>query len=187
MPAGLALSGQRLYVTEAGINAVAVVDTHTAQVLGHIAAGWFPTAAAVAADGKSLYVVNTKGKGSGPNGGDNFISPIPAAMSASLSSAAYPWCPSRTNRNWRQARRAWSPTIDPALLPDKPLPLLHHVFLIIPVNRTYDEILGDLPRADGDPEAGALGHERVAGEHGAGSNHCGYTQRPRVRATLWYQ
>lgn len=67
MPSGLGLQGKRLYVTEAGINAVAVIDTKTDKVLGHIPVGWYPSAVAVAHDGRSLYVVNTKGKGSGPN------------------------------------------------------------------------------------------------------------------------
>ncbi len=31
--------------------------------------GWNPSAVAFSPDGKTLYVVNTKGKGAGPNGG----------------------------------------------------------------------------------------------------------------------
>ena len=69
MPAGLALRGQRLYVAEAGIDAVAVIDTGSHRILGHMPVGWYPTAAAVSPDGTLLYVANTKGKGSGPNGG----------------------------------------------------------------------------------------------------------------------
>ena len=53
MPAGLALHGDRLYVTEAGINAVAVIDAAAGRVLGHLPVGWYPTAAAVSADGRT--------------------------------------------------------------------------------------------------------------------------------------
>ena len=73
MPAGLALRGQRLYVAEAGIDAVAVIDTGSRRILGHMPAGWYPTATAVSPDGTLLYVANTKGKGSGPNGGSASI------------------------------------------------------------------------------------------------------------------
>ena len=41
--------------------------------------------------------------------------------------------------------------------PDAKLPTLRHVFLIIRENRTYDEILGDLPGGDGDPKLARWG------------------------------
>jgi len=87
IPFGLALSPdkKRLYVAEAGINAVAVIDVATpsgaalnstskgaATVLGHLPVGWFPSKLAVSPDGKKLIVANAKGYGSGPNGGYTF-------------------------------------------------------------------------------------------------------------------
>lgn len=74
IPFGLALSpdNQRLYVAEAGINAVAVVDLKDNSVLGHIPVGWFPSKLKVSNDGGKLIVANAKGFGSGPNGGPNF-------------------------------------------------------------------------------------------------------------------
>ncbi|NDD64044.1 MAG: hypothetical protein EBZ36_08715, partial [Acidobacteria bacterium] len=74
IPFGLALSPdeRRLYVAEAGINAVAVVDTARLSVLGHIPTAWFPSQVAVSADGQTLYVASAKGYGSGPNGGPGF-------------------------------------------------------------------------------------------------------------------
>jgi YVTN family beta-propeller protein len=67
MPFGLAWADDRLYVTESGTNSVAVIDTNSNQVLTHIPVGWYPAAIAVAPDHRSLYVVNNRGKGSGPN------------------------------------------------------------------------------------------------------------------------
>ena len=157
MPAGLALSGKRLYVTEAGINAVAVVDTDTAQVLGHIAAGWFPTAAAVSPDGKALYVVNTKGKGSGPNGGDNFHPSDTGSYVGELEFGSVSVVPLTDESQLAASTASVLANNQAALQPDRPLPLLRHVFLIIRENRTYDEILGDLPRADGDPKLARWG------------------------------
>ena len=74
IPFGLALSPdqKRLYVAEAGINAVAVIDVPTLAVLGHIPTGWFPSKLKVSPDAKKLIVANAKGYGSGPNGGRTF-------------------------------------------------------------------------------------------------------------------
>ncbi len=74
IPFGLAVSPDetRLYVAEAGINAVGVVDIPTMTVLGHLPVGWFPAKLAVSPDGRSLIVANAKGFGSGPNGGRDF-------------------------------------------------------------------------------------------------------------------
>lgn len=98
IPFGLALSPdkKRLYVAEAGINAVAVIalwsddskssdrsgnnrsddfessDRFAARVIGHLPVGWFPSKLAISPDGKKLIVANAKGYGSGPNGGYTF-------------------------------------------------------------------------------------------------------------------
>ena len=74
LPFGMALSPdeKRLYVACSGINAVAVLDAHKAEVLGYIPTAWFPARVAVSADNRTLYVANGKGFGAGPNGGPNF-------------------------------------------------------------------------------------------------------------------
>lgn len=66
-PLGMAFDQKsgRLLVTEAGINAVAVIDPESRRVLGHLPVGWFPTAIAVH-DGQ-IYVANSKGLGTGPS------------------------------------------------------------------------------------------------------------------------
>jgi DNA-binding beta-propeller fold protein YncE len=71
-PVSLALSpdAKYLYVAEAGINAIAVIrleGRNSAKVLGHIPTGWWPSAVRVSADGATLYVANSKGRGAGPN------------------------------------------------------------------------------------------------------------------------
>jgi YVTN family beta-propeller protein len=67
-PNALAVSpdNTRVYVAEAGINSVAVLDTTdptNPKLLGRIGTGWYPTGVAVSPDGKSLYVANAKGIG----------------------------------------------------------------------------------------------------------------------------
>src|SRR5262249_41281972 len=73
-PVALALSPdeQFLFVAEAGLNAIAVVDLTgpAPRLLGQIPAGWWPSAVRVAPDGRALYVLNSKGRGVGPNDGE---------------------------------------------------------------------------------------------------------------------
>jgi YVTN family beta-propeller protein len=70
-PAGLAVSpdGKRLYVCEVGINAVAVLDTKTLAVLGHIPTACYPYRVAISPDGRQLVCVCFRGFGNGPNAG----------------------------------------------------------------------------------------------------------------------
>ena len=74
LPFGLALSPDErwLYVACAGINAVAVLDTERARVVGYLPTAWFPARLAVSRSGATLYVASAKGFGAGPNGGPNF-------------------------------------------------------------------------------------------------------------------
>lgn len=151
MPSGLALHGSRLYVTEAGIDALAVIDTATGRLLGHIPVGWNPSAVIASQDGRTLYVINTKGRGTGPNAGPRFhgaksyigdlafggVSVIPANTPVDTDSVV------RNN--------------EAELRNNHPLPKLRHVFFIIRENRTFDEILGDLPGANGMPALARYG------------------------------
>ena len=72
-PVALALApdGRALYVAEAGLNAIGVVDLAGgpagARVVGHLPTGWWPSAVAVSRDGRTLFVANAKGRGAGPN------------------------------------------------------------------------------------------------------------------------
>lgn len=158
MPAAVSLGGDRLYVAEAGINAVAVVDRVTGKVLGHVPTGWYPAALALSKDGRSLYVVNSKGRGSGPNGGASFPSTSPghyigeleygslSVISLEMTPEALAAATAKVVRN-----------NEAALNPDQHPPRLKHVFLIVRENRTFDEILGDLPNVNGDPSLGRYG------------------------------
>jgi Lactonase, 7-bladed beta-propeller len=69
-PVALRLSPDQrtLYVAEAGINAVGVlaVERGSLEVLGHIPVGWWPSSVDVSADGRTLFVANSKGRGAGP-------------------------------------------------------------------------------------------------------------------------
>ncbi|ARK13475.1 bifunctional YncE family protein/alkaline phosphatase family protein [Fibrella sp. ES10-3-2-2] len=177
IPFGLALSpdSKRLFVAEAGINAVAVIDVPTLAVVGHIPAGWFPSKLKVSQDGTKLMVANAKGFGSGPNGGKAFTlgdrgSYIGNLMNGTVSVMTIPtdaelkaeteqvirnnftFTPVSNPANAGQAVLATNPI--PAYpgqkrAADAPNPIKHIVF-IAKENRTYDELLGQLPGGRGD-------------------------------------
>lgn len=158
MPAGLTADAGHLYVAESGINAVGVIDKKSGRVLGHIPVGWYPSALAVSPDGNTLYVVNTKGKGAGPNGGSAFPSDAPGHYIGELEYGSV----SAISLKMRSADLAhMTGTVlrdnEAALMPDRRLPHLKHTFLIIRENRTFDEVLGDLPGANGDPKLARYG------------------------------
>jgi YVTN family beta-propeller protein len=156
MPSGLAVRDGRVYVAESGINAVGVVDAATLTVIEHIPVGWNPTALALSANGETLFVVNTKGKGTGPNGGKNHDPRKPAYIGqlemGSLSVIALKdlGAPDTLTQAVIAANLA-----DIAGQPE--LPHLKHCFLVIRENRTYDEVLGDVAGANGDPALARYG------------------------------
>ncbi|MEZ0483321.1 bifunctional YncE family protein/alkaline phosphatase family protein [Fibrella aquatica] len=177
IPFGLALSpnNKRLFVAEAGINAVAVIDVASLAVVGHIPAGWFPSKLKVSQDGKQLIVANAKGFGSGPNGGKTFTlsdkgSYIGNLMNGTVSVMSIPtdtelkaeteqvvqnnftFTPISNPADAGQAVPATNPI--PAYpgqprVANAPNPIKHIVF-IAKENRTYDEVLGQLPGGRGD-------------------------------------
>jgi YVTN family beta-propeller protein len=151
LPLGMAYhepSG-RLLVAEAGINAVGVIDWRERRMAGHIPAGWFPTR--VALDGDTVFVANAKGLGVGPNApgpvasasappqirqGSISVFPMPKPEELAASTAFV------LEANGFAAR-----DVAPAPLPAG----IRYVVLIVKENRTYDEVMGDVPGASNGP------------------------------------
>jgi DNA-binding beta-propeller fold protein YncE len=189
-PNGLALSsdGARLYVAEADNNAVAVFDlsSQTAgiaaargadRLIGRIPAGWYP--AALLLTRESLFVLNGKGRGTRTN--PDFPMPhveLPAdatfyvlgqlngtitTLPANLQPNDLPQLTSRVERanNWDK------PATNTAKYPP-----FKHVIYVIKENRTYDQVFGDMPQADGDaslvffPRAISPNHHALAERFG---------------------
>ncbi len=161
----LSLDGSRLYVAEADANAVAVFDLAAAtagiesahgddRLAGRLPAGWYPTA--LLASGKTLAVVNGKGKGTGPNP-DGAVPGVHKAVGHAYTLGqldgtvtVLPEVPhgnalAALTRRVVQADR-WDRPRQP-----RKYPPFEHVVYILKENRTYDQVLGDLPGADGDP------------------------------------
>lgn len=163
MPSGLALANGRLYIAESGIDAVAVVNSSSMRVIEHIPVGWNPSAVALSPDGALLYVVNTKGKGAGPNGGSLHRADAPTYVgsleygSVSVIHLDELQSPEVLTKTVVAGNRA-------AIAERQTLPRLKHCFLVIRENRTYDEMLGDISRANGDPDLARYGLDGWAQE-----------------------
>jgi YVTN family beta-propeller protein len=156
MPSGVALRSNRIYVAESGMNAVAVLDPAEMKVIEHIPVGWNPSAIDLSPDGRTLYVINTKGKGTGPNGGAQHDPHAPSYVGSlefgSLS--AIPLASLPTPEALTQTVIAGNTAV---IANRAALPHLKHCFLVIRENRTYDEVLGDVPGSNGDASLARYG------------------------------
>ena len=170
-PNALAVSGDRLYVANAGNNDVAVVQLGPSDaVIGLIPTAWYPTGIAVAPDGTELYVTNAKGLGTGPNpnGPSPYRRDTPASQFvASMAVGTLSMVPAPgqgelerytarvianngfDERGQVRAVAAAEAQIVPRR-PGEPSPI-KHVIYVIKENRTYDQILGSLGKGNGDP------------------------------------
>ncbi len=156
MSSGLAIHEGRIYVAESGIDAVGVVDAISMQVVAHVPVGWNPSAVAFSPDGKMLYVVNTKGKGAGPNAGKGHDPKMPTYV-GSLELGSLSAIPLDTLAPAGESTQAVIAANTAAVANRPPLPRLKHCFLVIRENRTYDEVLGDVAGANGDPTLARFG------------------------------
>ncbi len=162
-PDSLALSpdGRTLFVANAYTNTVAVFDVGErgkGRALGFIPTGWFPTAVRVAPDARRLLVVSARG-----------LTPLPSERGGVWTGIAdlYPGSLGilplgkgdafgRDLADWTRAAQRCRPAPAPAAAPDDPIPSgpggggpIRHVVYIIRENRTYDQVLGDLPQGNG--------------------------------------
>lgn len=176
IPFGLALSLDKktLFVAEAGVNAVGVIDIPSFTVKGHIPSGWFPSKVSASSDGKKLFVTNAKGFGSGPNGGKDFVEGaeghyIGSLMKGSLSIMDIP-SDEKLKKLTRQAvdnnfvftpiKKATEQNPIPQTLADRS-PIKYIVF-ISKENRTYDEVFGQLKNGNGDETLARYGKNVLA-------------------------
>lgn len=178
MPSGLAVRDGRLYVAESGIDAVAVLSTAAMTVLEQIPAGWNPSAVQLSPDGKTLFVVNTKGKGAGPNGGKEHTPGTPTYV-GSLEYGGLGVIDLASLDTPQALTDQVIANNTHALTPGVTIPHLKHCFLVIRENRTYDEVLGDVPGANGDPTLSRYGLDGWA-EESAAAKHLHVT--PNIHA-----
>jgi DNA-binding beta-propeller fold protein YncE len=182
-----------LFVANANTNNLAVVNVKepgASTPLGFIPTGWYPTSVRVARDGKTIFVANGKGASSkanrdGPNplapgGTDNktreyigglyrgtlSIIPMPTpAQMAGYSRTVYDCSPLKKE----------DPTAvtGPKPAERNPIPFqaglaspITHCVYLIKENRTYDQVFGDVPQGNGEPNL-CLFPEEVTPNHHA--------------------
>jgi DNA-binding beta-propeller fold protein YncE len=187
--------GGSLYVTNGGANSVAVIRLATddggagkSQLVGLIPTGWYPNSASVSADGSMLYVVNGKSN-AGPNQKNcrDAASVQPGGTEAGCAASnSYVWQLTKAGflslpvprgealedlteqvaRNNRYNAKASGEDAEMmAFLRDK----IKHVIYIVRENRTYDQILGDLGKGNGDPSIAVYPRPITPNQHALAS------------------
>ena len=168
------LAHDRLYVANAGENAVEVFTLSTMAPLGRVPAAWYPTAVAVGPDG-TLLIASAKGLGAGPTDhapdkndymkGTLQMVPMPSLQDLALGDATVRANLTRPKSYEVQLTCTGMPASFP--LPatrGAPTPI-EHVFLIVRENKTYDAVLGDLPGANGRADLALFGGDITPNLH----------------------
>jgi YVTN family beta-propeller protein len=183
----LAPDGRTLAIANADNNTVTLVDVSTpasSRVKGWLPVGWYPTGVLFGSDGTHVYVLDGKGvAGSAPNlrgpqpGGyrdagqytgamfQGAISTIPLPTDAALDRMS---ARVRELTPYSDAHRlapAGAPTASPIPKRVGDTSPIKHVFYVIRENRTYDQILGDVAKANGDATLTLFGEEVTPNAH----------------------
>lgn len=185
-PSGVALSPdqRKLFVANSGNNNVAqidVTDPVNPKVEGFIPTAWYPTSVAVDAKTKRLIVGTAKGIRTAPN----YPGVRPQQELAPDMRTRFDYLPNRLEgdamlfdfpdskrlADWtaecrRYAQREMSPSIQS--LEARMIPTLRkikHVLYVIRENRTYDQVLGDVTEANGDPNLCMYGRRITPNGH----------------------
>lgn len=165
MPNALAIAGGTLYACDGGDNALCEIDIKSGAIRGFRHAGYWPCAIQLSRDGKTAYVLNSKGNGSvgntqagNPGSPHDFVGTL-SVIDLTKDVAKETKVVAKDNH--------WS--VDPAH--NRPHLAVYngaikHVVYIIKENQTYDSIFGDLPEGNGDPSLCVIG-EKIMPNHRA--------------------
>jgi YVTN family beta-propeller protein len=169
-----------LYAALADMNAVAVVniaDPQAPVLLGYLQTGWYPSALIATPDGKRLLVADARG--SVPMTPNNRLpttrpgdrrSYILNILEGDVRTITLPDAPGLADATKKvlamnclpaPVRAADEHTADMGLKSGR----IQHVFYIIKENRTYDQVLGDLPQGNGDSDLTIFGREITPNLH----------------------
>jgi sugar lactone lactonase YvrE len=193
-PNALAVSpeGDTLLVANADNNAVAVVDVRKpgdSRPLGFIPSGWYPTDAAFDASGRKVLVLSGKGltpvanpRGPQPISGDADAQYIAGMLKGSLTVLPRPdeaTLQRLTERVYSLSAASSGGRRPPSERPggspipgvNGPVSPIKYLFYVIRENRTYDQVLGDVPQGNGDPNVTLFGQDVTPNAHALASQY----------------
>jgi YVTN family beta-propeller protein len=176
-------SGRQLFVCNGTQNAVAVVqfepESRSSKVLGLIPVGWFPGSIQFRSRTRTLFVANMKGIGAAkefkPNekiklNSKDFLGTISCVPYPSGRRLAALTEVALRNMRYPRLKEALLPVR--TAIPSRPVPervgepsIFKHVVYVIKENRTYDQILGDMPEGNGDKSLCTFGEEYTPNQH----------------------
>lgn len=188
----LAADQRTLFVANADNNNIAIVDVSAhlskargeSRVRGFIPTGWYPTSVRVSRDLRHIYVANGKGSASAANprgpspyrrrdarteyigsmltGTVSVIdTPTPARLKQ-LTQRVYSNSP-YTDELLQTARAPRESSAIPVRV-GEPSPI-KHVIYVVKENRTYDQVLGDMPEGNGNANLCLFGEEVTPNQH----------------------
>ncbi|MCZ8513882.1 bifunctional YncE family protein/alkaline phosphatase family protein [Paenibacillus filicis] len=156
--------GKTLYVANAGNNDIAVVsleDSSRAKVEGLIPTAWYPSGVFLSKDGKKLMALSAKGLGAGPHLNGTIEDLIHGSLSfvdvpSDEQLKKYTKQVEDNNKGNKAEGDGWLSKLKGNN--DFPIPRfadqhspIKHVIYVLKENKTYDQILGDLGKGNGDP------------------------------------
>ena len=183
----LSPDGKTLLVANADNNTVAVIeieDDGRGEVEGFIPTGWYPTGVRYSKDGSKIFILSGKGLvgAANPRGrqaGLNVASEgqytgamlwgslttlgTPSAAKLKEYTATALFVTPDTGKSQLAPVKAPLNSVIPRRV-GAPSPI-KHVFYVIRENRTYDQVLGDLPQGNGDPSLTLFGENTTPNAH----------------------
>jgi len=182
-PTGLALSPDesRLYVTLGDFNAVGVVDLAQSALVGYIPTGWYPTGVVASPFKKQILVTSAKGTRTRyPNPGyqqysfagqydlnqiEGSVSTIPVPNAAGQAAETQAVLANNRLAELGDATPTTVESSNPLAAVGLRAGKIKHVFYIVKENRTFDQVLGDVPGGNGDPSLALFGQDVTPNLH----------------------
>lgn len=170
VPFGLTLSKDQntLYVSLLGLNAIAVIDTHSGITKGLIPTGWGPTRVQLSDNELEMYIISCRGYGAGPNGGLNFIKPKQGTYVGDIQLGTFQKVKIPTKEELKIYTKEvidntyiqLENTTTSALptTPGSSISPIKHIVYITKENRTFDEVLSQVKNVRGDTSLARYGN-----------------------------
>lgn len=176
-------TGKRLFVCNGTQNAVAVVqfepEDNASKVTGLIPVGWFPAAIEFDAARQTLCVANLKGLGAiktfkpdaqvklGTKDHLGLVSLVPVPSPSDLAALTQVALANMLYPKLAEAKLPPRPGQPPQPVPERvgEPSVFKHVIYVIKENRTYDQVLGDMPEGNGDTNLCVFGEKYTPNQH----------------------